>query len=400
MKTWLNNNRLKTVLISVVLMLTACQPASISSVEMDRMNSTPTDIKTLHEKLHAEGRRNAVLNHMRIGVAALKTRDFEVSRRSFDSALMGIETIYANSETAAKARSLWYEEGMKDFKGEPYERVMAYYYRGLLFLNDGDYENARAAFKAAIIQDAFKEEEQNRCNFALVLFLEGLASQLAGDNEMAKASYQELKIWRPDYKPPKSSNLLIIAETGMSPRKVADGPGHAELKYRRGRNFTEVQAEVTIDNQAPFDLYPMEDIYVQSTTRGTRQIDKILQGKVEFQQTNMKIGSTLTEVSSLAMMLSPLSGASGTVQIAGGALGLVGAVQMYVAANAKPHADIRYWDNLPDTVHLKAVALPVGKHSVTFRYADKDGNYLDDLEMTSSIEIRKNRLTIAWNKTR
>lgn len=381
--------------------LTACQSAALPSVDLNNSVERPAhDLQLLYARLHDEGARNAVLNHMRIGVAAMKKNSYDESRQAFDKALLGIETLYANNESAAKARSLWYEEGMKDFKGEPYERVMAFYYRGLLFLKDGDYENARAAFKSAIIQDAFKEEEQNRCNFALVLFLEGLASQLAGDTEMAKTSYRELSVWRPDFKPPVTANLLIIAETGTSPRKVADGPGHAELKYRRGRNFTERLSEVLVDGKQTIELYPMEDIYMQSTTRGTRQIDKILQGKVAFQQTNLKIGSTLTEVSSIATMLSPLSNASGTIQIASGALGLLGAVQMYVASNAKPHADTRYWDNLPDTVHVKAATLPPGNHLITFRYVDKDENYIDELEKTIPVEIRNNSLALAWDKTR
>ena len=48
---------------------------------------------------------------------------------------------------------------------------MAYYYRGVLYLRDGDYENARASFKGGMLQDGFAEEEQNRSDFALLSFL-------------------------------------------------------------------------------------------------------------------------------------------------------------------------------------------------------------------------------------
>ena len=87
---------------------------------------------------------------------------------------------------------------MKHFKGEPYERAMSYYYRGLLYMLEEDYENARACFKAGIIQDAFAEENQNRCDFALLLFLEAFCSLKLGDQELAKAALEEMKKLRPD----------------------------------------------------------------------------------------------------------------------------------------------------------------------------------------------------------
>ena len=37
-------------------------------------------------------------------------------------------------------------------KGEPYERAMVYYYRGLIFLRNGDYENARAEDERAAVE--------------------------------------------------------------------------------------------------------------------------------------------------------------------------------------------------------------------------------------------------------
>ena len=109
---------------------------------------------------------------MRIGTSALQMGYYDLAKMCFDQCLNYIEAVYADNEKAKQARSLWYEEGMKDFKGEPYERVMAYYYRGLLYIQDSDFENARACFKAGVIQDAFAEERQHQCDFALLLFLE------------------------------------------------------------------------------------------------------------------------------------------------------------------------------------------------------------------------------------
>ena len=107
----------------------------------------PGKLKRLYARVLAEGDRNAVLNYTRIGVAAFETGEVEEAGKAFDEALNRIEAIYADNEKAEAARSKFVKENAKDFKGEPYERAMAYYYRGLAYLAEGDYENARASFK-------------------------------------------------------------------------------------------------------------------------------------------------------------------------------------------------------------------------------------------------------------
>ena len=219
------------VLLSLLLASCATAPvARISEQELGaNLSGTPAALREDYRRLLSEDKNNDCLNQMRLGLKAYKLGYKDVAKSSFDKVLLNIESFYTDTEAAKKARSLWYEEGMKDFKGEPYERVMAYYYRGLIFLEDGDYENARAAFKSAVLQDAFAEEEQYRADFALVIFLEGLASRFAGDTEAARGVFDELKKFRPDFTPQESFNVIVIAESGTSPRKVADGPGHADL---------------------------------------------------------------------------------------------------------------------------------------------------------------------------
>jgi len=109
---------------------------------------------------------------------------------------------HAGSAQAAKARSLWYAEGSKEFKGEPYERCMAYYYRGILYLMEHDYDNARACFSAGIIQDSFAEELQNRCDFALLDLLMAYACHLQGDNAVRDEEIKRVKELRPDFVEP------------------------------------------------------------------------------------------------------------------------------------------------------------------------------------------------------
>ena len=230
----------------------------------------PDTLKPAYVRLLEDGKRNAVLNNMRLGLDAyhLEHRDFAI--KAFDDVLLSLNTLYADNEAAHKARKLWYEEGAKDFMGEPYERAMAYFYRGLLFLEDGDFENARAAFKSGILQDAFAEEEQHRCDFASLIFFEGWSSKVLNDGDLAGVAFDEVKKLRPDFHfDPNNNNVLILVETGTSPRKVADGPGHSELKYRRGRHFSEVGVDMKLDTIEE-EMYPIEDVFWQAASRGGR----------------------------------------------------------------------------------------------------------------------------------
>jgi tetratricopeptide (TPR) repeat protein len=364
------------------------------------LSDKPDALKPAYKRLIVEGRRNAVLNQMRLGLDAYQLGYKKLAAEAFDKALLGIETVYANNETAQKARSLWYEEGMKDFKGEPYERAMAYYYRGLLFLEDEDYENARAAFKSGVMQDAFAEEKQFRCDFAILIFLEGWASQMAGDINMADMAYKEVKKLRPDFEMETNSNVIIIIETGKSPRKVADGPGHAELKFRRGRNFMEDRVEISINGGNFFELYLMEDIFWQASTRGGRQIDKILKGQVIFKQTQERVGTTVTDISSPAMVVSPFFKNTKGIQSASAALGIFGVAEMALAARVRPHADTRYWDNLPDKIHVHLAYLPEGEHQIKVHFKDKNGRIIQEFTKVLNFKVEQNKPTLLWIRSR
>src|ERR1700675_1702871 len=95
-------------------------PAGVLS---DYLGDKPERLRPHYAVLLRQGQRNVVLNHMRAGLAAMELGAYPVAKESFDQALLGIEAVYADSETASQARKLWTAEAYKDFKGEPYERA-------------------------------------------------------------------------------------------------------------------------------------------------------------------------------------------------------------------------------------------------------------------------------------
>ncbi|AMV71182.1 hypothetical protein JCM30471_30200 [Desulfuromonas carbonis] len=353
-----------------------------------------------YRRLLEEGKRNQALNLMRLGLDALQLGLTEEATRAFSEVTQIIDAIYADDPEAAKARSLWYEEGQKDFKGEPYERAMAYYYLGLIDAWHGDLENARASFKSGILQDAFAEEDQNRCDFASLIYLAGWVSRKNGDEELARTAFEEVRQLRGELAPPDSGNSLLLIETGTAPRKVADGPGHSELKFRRGRHFQENAVFVSIDGGDYTPAYLLEDLYWQSTSRGGRPVDKIVKGKAQFRNTNAEIGGDLGSVSDHLLIAGAALSSTPGLTYAGAALGLVSVTQIALAARSRTYADVRYWDNLPDKIHVLPMDLPPGSHSLSIIFTDSNGQHLADLDHTLKLEAGKGGAPLTWVTSR
>lgn len=403
---YIDKLKVTSLLIGSILLLGGCggavpKPTVDENQFAQYMSNKPKELRQSLRKLFSEPQKDRVKYQLQVAIDAYAAGHYELAKRYFDMVLDNLESYYSDSDNATKARSLWNEEGRKDFKGESYERVMAFYYRGLLYLRDGDLENARAVFKTATLQDAFAEEEQNRCDFALVVYMQAFASRLNKDMSLYEDAISELKTLRPDFTETLDDNFLFIVDTGKSPRKVADGQGHWELKYRRGKKFKDVKVEISVDGGEFKPLFAMEDIYWQATSRGGRAFDKILKGKAQFRSATASFGSTLSDISTVAMVAAPLFNSSsvGNVQGAAAALGIIGGVSTIIAMNANPHADIRYWNNLPDTVHVLPVKLKEGKHDVRFQYRDKDDNLLEALSSSKSITVSKSSY-IDWSRSR
>jgi tetratricopeptide (TPR) repeat protein len=371
------------------------------SVMTAYLQDKPSLLHYHYMRILREGQRNLVLNNMKAGMAAMELGEFDLAEESFDIALLNIESVYTDDENAAKARSLWYEEGRKDFKGEPYERAMAYYYRGLLYLRKGDYENARASFKGGLLQDTMAEQEIYQADFALLIFLEGWSSQMLGDWDMAQESFQEVQKYRSDFViPPRDHNVLLIAETGTAPQKIAVGRGGAALGFRQGYGFREESVRFET-GQSAFAGFPMENIYWQANTRGGRQVDHILEGKVNFQETNQAMGQTLTQLSLTTLAMSPQFGDdAGVVAIVAGIVGLLGLGQQAVAERTQTQADTRYWDNLPDKVHVVTLNSADLDQELKAEFLKPNGRRIESLDKEISITNVNDRSGFAWVQSR
>jgi tetratricopeptide (TPR) repeat protein len=336
------------------------------------LSDKPEDLHRLYAKVLTQGERNAVLNHMRAGLAAMELGHWQTAERSFDQALLGIEAVYADNEDAENARSNWVKENYKAFKGEPYERAMAYYYRGLLYLREGDYENARASFKGGLLQDTLAQQETYSQDFALLSYLSGWASHCNGDAALADQAFAEARAYNDRLRPPTAeASLLLVGETGLAPRKVAVGEYGQALAFERAEGFRDRSVDVETA-QSQVALVEAEDVFFQANTRGGREVERILQGQAEFKDTTDTLGDAALAGGAAATSYGATTGNDGAAA-AGIAVMAAGLIAKGISAATRTEADVRTWDNLPDRVHLAAVAAAPVPETATASFRDASG---------------------------
>jgi len=354
----------------------------------------PAPLRRLYARIPIEGPRNAVLNHTRTGLAALEIDEIAHAAASFDRALESIDAIYADNPRAAAARSLWIKENIKDFKGEPYERAMAYYYRGLAYMRSGEYDNAAASFRGAIFQDSIAAEETYRSDFAAMLFLEGWARRCYGNAVDARDAFAEAARHQPRLaEPPASHTVLLLAETGRGPLKAAEGAGRERLVFRRSGNIREQGVNSSVDGVKVPGI-PAGDVFYQATTRGGRPIDAILANKAVWKGATDTTGSVLVGAGVLAATYGASSGDRDTA-LAGLGIAALGLLVQGVAAQMQAEADVRSWDNLPDRIHVATLESIPPTSKVVAEWLDETQSPLADTPAQIRLE-KVGNCSLGW----
>ncbi len=327
------------------------------SVAEDQLNvfmqGKPGHYRPYFEVYLRQGARNSVLNETRIGLLALQNGDEDLAAWLFDRAINKIESIYANNKTAKKARSKFKKEELKDFKGEPYERAMAYFYRGLIYLKNDDFENARASMLGGLLHDSMAEDQTYEQDFASHFYLAGWASYCNNNPSQADDYFSQAQELNAALQPPQTGqNLLILATSGLGPSKFRKGKYNELMAFDTSsiQSAAGIKRPVIYQNNQTLYFATAENIHWQATTRGGRTIDVINQGKAVFKDNTDQMGSALTSTGS-TLMNTGLSQNNRKLGNAGAVMALFGLVSKGVSKATKPTADIRYWDNLPAFVY-------------------------------------------------
>ena len=360
----------------------------------------PPPMRPAYRRLLEEGARNSVLNRLEIGVDAYQLGYRKLAAESLDRALDRIESTYGRDPNARRAMSLWHEESAKTFKGEPYERGMAYYYRGLLFLREGDLENARACFRAGQFEiRAGMPHPPPPPPFLRWLEL-WCTRRLEGDPAPHRAHRENADLETAGLTPPEASrNLLLVLESGGAPRKRATGPGGSILEYAPG-DAGPVRVEPHLPDGTEGTASHACDVYRLASARARRPAEEILENKVRVRDRYENAGDILTRGGvSVAAAGASIGGREGEIAaIAGGAATLTGLVSRSVARAVRPEADTRSFRNLPGHVYVAAFRAEPGTARIVAVFKDGRGDRTDRRSIEVTVPASGRASAMAWER--
>ena len=326
--------------------------------------------------------RDRVLWEYRLAVAAMRQGKFDVAKQNLDDALLTLGGIYGKDADAKKARSYFHAEAKKTFIGEPYERSMAFIYRGIIYWMDGEPDNARACFRSAEFEDSDTEQRQYAGDWVMPDYLDGfITTQLGGDGsdafKRAQAAAKGVKL--PPYN--SKANAIFFLEFGPGPTKYATGQYKEELRFQAAPSPV-TSAELKVASLR-IPIAPTDDVNFQATTRGGRVMDHVLGRKAVFKSATDTAGN-------MALMGGLTTAAvsnNRTAQEVGLAIALAGLVSKVISAATVPAADTRSWENLPRYLSFASVPLPPGQHAVTVQFLDASGRVVANLSKTITLNI-------------
>ena len=325
--------------------------------------------------------RDKVLWEYRTALAAMRQGKFDVAKRYLDPAIARISNIYGTDKSAKEARSYFHAESKKTFIGEPYERVMAYYYRGILYWRDGEPENARACFRSAAIMDVAPENPKPGADYVLLDYLDGYVTERLGGEgtKLIQRADAEAKMWKPPLFS-TNANVMVFLDYGPGPAKFATGEYAQQLRTRCSPSPG--QSALVKVNGVTGKAPPYDDLCFQATTRGGRVMDHVLANKAVFKSTTDAVGNV--GIIGGAVMAGTQRGAA---QTAGLAMLGVGLISKIISASTTPAADIRAWDNLPLYLSFVALEMSPGPHTLTIEFLNGANTPIPSLTKTVNIDV-------------
>jgi len=323
---------------------------------------------------------NFVLNNARLGSTTLAAYDLDGAESAFLNAYEVINSTGVNSGGRGAAAAV-VNEKLKVWKGEPFEKAMVNYYLGIVYYMRHDYENARAAFENSLFklrdygESKNKDDEYRRVesDFVLGYLMLAKSQQRLGDDQAARKSFDRVVELRPqlrglaDERRNRESNVLLIVDFGMGPRRVTSEYDGAFVGFapRRQEIGPIPLPRVSVDGKPAagprtpnYDLPPV-DLLALAQEKRWQDIDTIRATK-DIIGTGLIAGGAYEGIHAARHERHQGQNAAIAAGLVAGGLLL----------KASSQADTRTWEMLPRTSYVIPLTLPPGKHDITVDFPE------------------------------
>ena len=163
----------------MLLMTLACAPKQVEFVEPD-----PQSELQGQEERAAEPGRDQVLELVRLASMAMAMGEDDLADRTLTTAALKMQDFRAEGAFRASVGV----ESAKEWKGEPFEKMMAFLYLAQWRYQRGDYSNALAMTKNAILADTGTNRDQYRADFIPAFILQALCYEALHERSNAERS--------------------------------------------------------------------------------------------------------------------------------------------------------------------------------------------------------------------
>ncbi|MBX3316989.1 MAG: hypothetical protein KF902_09030 [Phycisphaeraceae bacterium] len=322
-------------------------------------------------------------------------------------------------------------EGVRIWKGEPFEQAMAYAYVAIQKGSIGDWGNMRAAAESSLflLRDFGVNEKGERLStleiaqraaargdrgdeyfdngyvagatdFALGHALLGIAAHALGRTEEASDHFRRAAEIRPDLTPTFDeitsgrADTVLIVDAGRGPSKVAYGPDGALAKFQPRTRSDDRPLHVSGDAIGERRIAQASDLNRMAADHMWNNLEDARRAKSTL-GTALLLGGVIVAAG--------VDDDSGTAQIIGISAAALGALM-----KASAGADLRHLESLPQRTYIVPLQLPEEGATVRVRVGDLGQSELalaglrpPDRTRTERLQIRYVRLPtvstpLAW----
>ena len=337
----------------------------------------------LREDALAPDNEQTILDNTRLGLASLADDDLDEAESALGRSFELLSTAGLNKDKTVAA--VFDHEGVRIWKGEPFEQALTYHYVALLYALKGDWENVRAAAANALFRLTDFGADQNAetmarkaaeddqylehgytavdTNFALGLLMQALGSDLSGasgENEQYDAA---LKI-NGDLKPiveclrTHDYDTLLVVDCGRGPQKQSYGTDDA-LVHFVPLDEDQAQLTVKVSGRTLAKANAVCDVNAMAEDHRWNNLEDVRKAK-SFIGNALLLGGAITTAHGADRD-------SGRTMLAG-----LGVMAAGLLTKAGARADTRYCEFMPQRIFI--VPLTLGEtNDISVRLASQPG---------------------------